>query len=91
MLGRLKAAAISLLHRPDLRTEASHFVIKGLMQDSGRVEPLDPLRDQLISHKRIIRVNERSRALDKDAAYAAITQALDELSGELADAAGLAI
>jgi hypothetical protein len=37
-------------------------------------EPLDLLRDQLISHKRIIRVNERSRALDKDAAYAAITQ-----------------
>lgn len=88
LLGRLKAATKSLLRRPDLRTEASHFVIKGLMQDSGRVEPLDLLRDQLISHKRIIRVNERSRALDKDAAYAAITQAFDELSGELADAAG---
>lgn len=90
LLGRLKAATKSLLGRSDLRTEASHFVIKGLMQDSGRVEPLDLLRDQLISHKRIVRVNERSRALDKDATYAAITQAFDELSGELADAAGLA-
>jgi hypothetical protein len=79
LLGRLKAATKSLLRRPDLRTEASHFVIKGLMQDSGRVEPLDLLRDQLISHKRIIRVNERSRALDKDAAYAAITQAFEEV------------
>jgi hypothetical protein len=42
-LGRLKSASQTLLGRPDLRTEASHFVIKREMRDSGRVEPLDLL------------------------------------------------
>jgi hypothetical protein len=46
-------------------------------------------RDQLISHKRIVRVNERSRALDSRAAYEAISEAHDELKSELAEAAAL--
>jgi hypothetical protein len=88
-LGRLKSATTTLLGQPDLRTEASHFVVKGEMRDSGRVEPLDLLRDQLISHKRIVRVNERSRALDSTAAYEAISEAHDELRSELVEAAAL--
>ena len=90
LLERLKGTARKLLDRTDLRTEASQFVVKGLMRDSGRVEPLDLLRDQLIAHKRIVRVNQRSRALDRDAAYSAIVEAFEELSGELAEAAFIA-
>jgi hypothetical protein len=89
LLGRLQATTKTLLGRSDLRTEASHFVIKGQMQDSGRVEPLDLLRDQLISHKRIVRVNERSRALDSKAAYEAIIEAYEDLESELTEAAAL--
>ena len=88
-LERLKGAAKRLLGEPDLRAEASHFVISGKMQDSGRVEPIDLLRDHLISHKRIVRVNARSRALDSNAAYEAISQAYAELEGALAEAAAL--
>lgn len=90
LLGRLKASARKLVGRSDLRTEASKFLVKGLMKDSGRVEALDLLRDQLIAQKRIVRMNERSRALAREAAYAAIVEAFEELSGELAQAAAIA-
>jgi hypothetical protein len=89
LLERLKTTARNLLGRADLRTEASHFIVKGQMIDSGRVEPLDLLRDQLISHKRIIRLSERGRAVDSDAAYSAITEAHSELSDQLTTAAAL--
>lgn len=91
MLQRVKRVARTLLHRPDLRTEASHFVIRGKMEDSGRVEPLDLLRDQLIAHKKIIRVSERSRALDRTAAYEAVSQAYSERADELKAAAALIV
>jgi hypothetical protein len=89
LLGRLRTATQNLLARGDLRTEASHFVVRGQMKDSGRVEPLDLLRDQLIAHKRIIRISERGRALESGAAYSAITEAHSELSDELNAAAAL--
>lgn len=89
LLSRLRTATKNLLARGDLRTEASHFIVKGQMKDSGRVEPLDLLRDQLISHKRIIRMSERGRALNSEAAYSAIVEAHSELSDELTAAAAL--
>jgi hypothetical protein len=89
LVGRIRNFARHLLGRADLRTEASRFSIRGKMADSGLVEPLDLLRDQLISNKRIIRVSERSRALNSPAAYAAVSDAYDELADDLKQAATL--
>ena len=78
-----------LIRRPDLRTEASKFQIKGVRSDTNAVEIVDVLRDQLITSKAIMRQSERGRALNKWAAYGAIEEAFDELKGDLISAAGV--
>lgn len=72
-----------LTQRQDLREESSRFIVKGLDEDTERVEIIDILKDQLISRKRIILEDERTRALNSESAYAAIEQAYTELRDEL--------
>ena len=55
-------------------------------EDSNRVETIDLLKKQLMSTKRIIRINERSRVLNSESAFQAIHEAYQELSKELEDA-----
>ena len=91
MLARIKNTAQTLLKLPDFQTETSKCLIRGKMEDSGRVEPLDLLHDQLVSHKKIVRVNGRGRALDTQAAYDAVSQAHSELADELKTAVALLV
>lgn len=83
MLDRLRQAGRSIATIMNFRDEASKFQICGKCEDSGKVEPIDLLRDQLISKKQIVRLSERGRALDKDSAYGAIIAAHTELSPAL--------
>lgn len=80
---RLIGIARCLARQGDLRTESSRFVIRGKRDDSGRVQSIDLLHDHLISKKQIVRLDERSRALDMNSAYDAIRTAFGELGDEL--------
>ncbi len=83
MMERLIGVARALTGHGDLRSESSKFAIKGKRDDSERVELIDLLHDQLISKKQIVRMSERSRALDMSSAYDAIITAYEELGEEL--------
>lgn len=89
MMDRLIGTAKRLAGYTDLRTEASRFILRGRREDSGRVEPIDLLRDHLIAKKWIVRMAGRSRALDKESAYDAIVTAYKELGAELTAASTL--
>ena len=81
-LSRLK----TLVKNPFLRDEALQLRVRGKCQDTKHVETLDLLKDQLISTKRIMRVDKRSRAVDSPSAFAAIREAYQEQRDELQEA-----
>jgi hypothetical protein len=86
---RLLGAVKRLAGFSDLRSEVSRFDVKGLHQQTGHVEELDILSDQLIATGQIIRQDARTRALDPDSAYAAIERAEHDLHDQLELAAGV--
>lgn len=73
----------------DIQSEARQFTIKGLNGETGNIDSIDLLNDQLIAKKKILCVDERSRALDSLSAFAAIEEAYEELKDELIVAAGV--
>jgi hypothetical protein len=77
----------TLARRADMRENAMTFKVKGLDERTARLEDIDVLRDQLVTSKRIVRLNTRTRAVDDAAAYAAIGEAYSELRSELEEAA----
>lgn len=79
----------NLIGRRDFRENAERFQVKGRLNDTGQTGTIDLLHDQLITTKQILRVGERSRAVQAESAYAAIEAAHAELRNELRLAAGL--
>ena len=88
-LRRLLNPLKTLLQRRELRENVARFQVKGKHDQSNKVETIDLLRDQLIARKQVMRLGERSRAINPDSAFAAIRAAHDELAGELRQAASL--
>lgn len=89
MKERLVNIAKSLSGVGEFRSESSKFLIKGRCEDTSKVELIDLLHDQLIKKKQIVRMGDRSRALDKNSAYNAISIAYEELGDELKTAPSL--
>jgi hypothetical protein len=85
--GRILPFARALARRDDMRENTKTFTLHGLDIQTGALELVDVLRDNLVSTKRIVRLDSRSRAIDDNAAYAAISEAYAELKGELEMAA----
>jgi hypothetical protein len=88
-LQRLLVPLRTLVRSPELREYASRFQVKGKHDETGKVELIDLLRDQLIARKQILRLGERSRAVDENSAFQAIRAAYDELRDDLRRAAAL--
>lgn len=86
---RLMAPIRSLLNQNDARQGLDRLQVRGRCVDTNRVETIDLLKDHLISTKQIVRLNDRSRALDPDSAFQAIGEAYQQLKGDLEDAAGV--
>jgi hypothetical protein len=86
---RLLRTVRRLAVKRDLREEALRFRVRGLDELTERVETVDILRDELISTKRIVRADDKSRALDATSAYEAIQEAYDELRDQLRSAASV--
>jgi hypothetical protein len=70
-----------------VRENASRFHIRGFDEGTGRVEEIDVLRDQLIAKRRMVRLSDRTRAIDSTSAYGAIEEAYEELRPDLEAAA----
>ena len=75
LFDRMVSPIREFVSTPSIRDGVEKLEIRGQCSDSGRVETLDLLKDQLISTVQIVRMNERSRALDTDAAFRAINEA----------------
>ena len=90
-LQRLMAPLRRLVHARELREYASRFQVRGKHDETGRVEVIDLQRDQLIVHKQILRLGERSRAVDATSAFEAIRAAHDELGDDLRRAAAVTL
>ncbi len=87
LLQRVLEGARRVARIPELRVEASRFLVRGLDPESEEVELIDVLRDHFISSKRIVLQGERSRALDTNSAFEAIAEAHRELRPQLEAAA----
>jgi len=88
---RLRSGIARLARNARTRQEAQKFVVRGFDEELGHVETIDVLKDQFIAESAIVRVNERSRALDRDSAFEAIAKAHAELRDQLESAASVAL
>ena len=88
---RILQAARALVRREDLRLEASKFTVKGVRDDTGALELVDVLRDQLVAREVVMRQSERGRALESGSAFDAIERAHGELEDELMLAAAVVL
>lgn len=86
---RLVTSFKELFNQNDELQGVERFQIRGKCEDTGRIETIDLLKDQLISIKQIVRMNQRSRALEPSSAFQAIREAYDQLRPELESAAGV--
>lgn len=88
-LSRLISPLKTLARGLGLRENVERFHIKGTLDTTGKVGLVDLLHDQLITRKQILRIGERSRAVDQNSAFQAICEAHDELADGLRHAASL--
>jgi hypothetical protein len=86
---RLLGAVRRLAALGDLRDEVGHFSVKGLNADTGQVDLVDVLSDQLVARAQIICLDGQARALNSASAYAAIERAYGDLRPQLRRAAGV--
>ncbi|MBO3752141.1 hypothetical protein J5X84_39275 [Streptosporangiaceae bacterium NEAU-GS5] len=80
-----------IARRPDLRENARRLRVRAVDRDVNRLDELDLLRDQLISHKKILKLHDRTRVLQSDDAYAKIEEAYSERLPDLREAAAVSI
>ena len=88
-LHRFLAPIRRLLGQSDLLLNTERLQLRERCRDTDRVETIDLLKDQVISTKSIVRLNERSRALAPDSAFQAICEAYDDLAEHLQTATGM--
>ncbi len=86
---RMFQKAQRILRMEGLREHATKFVIKATNEETGRVEPLDLLNDQLIASRTVIKDGARSRAVDSESAFTAVESAYNELREDIAAAASV--
>ncbi len=67
----------------ELRGEVTRFQITGRSRESGRLETFDLLKEHLVFHEEVLRINPSTRALDPESAYAAIQRVYQEHHADL--------
>lgn len=80
-----------LARHSDVQSEATRFKVKGHNTETDKVETVDVLKDKLVAEKRMVRQEERTRALAPSSAYAAIEEAYHELEDQIRRAAAVDI
>jgi hypothetical protein len=64
----------------------SRFDVSGLNAETGRVESVDLLQDYLVAEQRVLKVDPKMRALDRESVYKGIRDAYARLKSEIASA-----
>lgn len=80
----------SIVGRNDLRQNAIRLNATLLEEATQRAVSCNLLEDKFVGSKKILRVNARSRVLDRSDAYAKIIETYEELKDDLEKAAGVA-
>ena len=88
-LNRLLPPIRRLLRQRELLLNTERLQLRGRCRDTYRVETVDLLKDQMISTKTIVRLNERGRALDPSSAFQAICEAYEDQGDRLQTATGV--
>lgn len=86
----LKGKIGRILRIRNLHEETSKLLVGGISVENEHVK-LDLLNDKLVSHKAVLKQGNRSRALVKESAYQAVSDAYQELRTQLQRAAGARI
>lgn len=74
---------------PDANEEVTSFKVRGQNEETESMETVDVLRDRLVVKKNVEVAGDRTRRLDPDSAYGAVTEAYEELEGDLRQAAAV--
>jgi len=88
-LTRLSSTVRRLFAQDDFPISVNRLQIRGVCDDTNRVETIDLLKDQLVATKSIVRLNDRGRALNPESAFNAVIEAYEELRDEIEEAAGI--
>lgn len=81
-----------LARRADLNDgDVLAFQVKGENRDSRSVEEVDVLSSQVLTRRRIVRLNERTRVLDPESAYSEIRAAYSEMRDEIESATEISL
>jgi hypothetical protein len=86
---RLLGIVRRLANESSLRENATRFHIRGFDEGTEKVEEVDVLRDHLIANRRMVRLADRTRAIDPASAYTSIQEAYEELKEDLESAASV--
>lgn len=88
-LNKMRNPLKRLVANNGIHENSARLEVKGRCEDTGRVEKINLLNDLLISTQQIVRMNERGRALNHEAAFQAIRDAYKGLSDSLQNASSV--
>lgn len=86
--GRILRGIRAMFARFNLWEDVKKFSLKGTELETGRDVELDLLSEHIISKQQVVRVGDRSRAVQSESAYLAIERASNELGDEINRALG---
>ena len=75
-----------IARNPNARNHMKNGTVRGKCIDSGRVESMDLLRDKFIVDAKVVRLNERTRAVDEQSMIEQIEKAYEKLKDQLESA-----
>jgi hypothetical protein len=90
-LRRILPVARRLAESEEIASAATHFVITGIDNDTGKVEPIDILQAQLLQHRVVAKISDRGRAVNSESVYNEICNAYASLRGEIDRASSVSV
>ena len=90
-LAKYRRVLADLARRPDVSDGFRHFRARGTRGDTGHLDTINLLGDQIIVRKKILRLNEHGRAVDSASAFQGIREAYSELETEIQSASSVVL
>ena len=87
----IKNVIKKILSTDGFRENSDRFLMRGVREESGKVETLDLLGDKLISVEEVVTEGEKSRAIVSESAYQAIQKAYDKLNHEFEESPSISL
>jgi hypothetical protein len=90
-LSRMLPVIRRLAQSHEIENAATHFTITGTDSDTGKVEPIDILRSQLLQHRIVAKVSDRGRAVISQSVYNEICNSYESLRSQIDTASSLSV